>query len=225
MGTLRKNTLWENPYEKFILEKYLFIFSRALLPSYIFEHWCLHTPEKHLGLHIYTPEAFMPSYISEHYCLHTTQLEKHSGLHTSPFSTLRATIGFFIPVRYYGHSKKRPEPQMNVPGSIRLITQRSQVSADAQWRSKDTALWAKLLRKWEIGKITSWTLIFWKLYYFRWIWRKMSLSLSIFLVLPQISLVKYYETIKILMQIFSYFQIPFSQWRGSALKKLFWGFF
>ena len=34
------------------------------------------------------------------------------------------------------------------------------------------------------------------------IWRKMSLSLSIFLVLPQISLVKYYETIKILMQIF-----------------------
>ena len=43
------------------------------------------------------------------------------------------------------------------------------------------------------------------------IWRKMSLSLSIFLVLPQISLVKYYETVKILMQIFSYFQIPFSQ--------------
>ena len=38
------------------------------------------------------------------------------------------------------------------------------------------------------------------------IWRKMSLSLSIFLVLPQISLVKYYETIKILMQIFWYFK-------------------
>ena len=53
----------------------------------------------------------------------------------------------------------------------------------------------------------------------------MSLSLSIFLVLPQISLVKYYETIKILMQIFSYFQIPFSQWRGSAQKSYFEVFF
>ena len=41
------------------------------------------------------------------------------------------------------------------------------------------------------------------------IWRKMSLSLSIFLVLPQISLVKYYETIKILMQIFVYFKFHF----------------
>ena len=37
----------------------------------------------------------------------------------------------------------------------------------------------------------------------------MSLSLSIFLVLPQISLVKYYETIKILMQIFLYFKLHF----------------
>ena len=41
------------------------------------------------------------------------------------------------------------------------------------------------------------------------IWRKMSLSLSISLVLPQISLVKYYETIKILMQIFVYFKLHF----------------
>ena len=35
----------------------------------------------------------------------------------------------------------------------------------------------------------------------------MSLSLSTFLVLPQISLVKYYETIEILVQIFSYFKL------------------
>ena len=49
------------------------------------------------------------------------------------------------------------------------------------------ALWAKLLRKWEIGKftkITSSPLIFWKLYYFRWtifavgVW---SVSLSIYI--------------------------------------------
>ena len=37
----------------------------------------------------------------------------------------------------------------------------------------------------------------------------MSLLLSTFLVLPQISLVKYYETIKILMQIFLYFKLHF----------------
>ena len=53
----------------------------------------------------------------------------------------------------------------------------------------------------------------------------MSLSLSTFLVLPQISLVKYYETIKILMQIFFMFQIAFSQWRAGLLKKLFWDVF
>ena len=46
------------------------------------------------------------------------------------------------------------------------------------------------------------------------IWRKMSLSLSNCLVLPQISLVKYYETIKILMQIFWYFRSHFHNVEG-----------
>ena len=48
----RKIHIWKNT---------CIYFWRALLPSYIFEHWCLHTPEKHLGLHT-PPEAFMPSY-------------------------------------------------------------------------------------------------------------------------------------------------------------------
>ena len=53
------------------------------------------------------------------------------------------------------------------------------------------------------------------------IWRKMSLSLSIFLVLPQISLVKYYETIKILMQIFEYFRSHFHNEGGDCEKSYF----
>ena len=57
------------------------------------------------------------------------------------------------------------------------------------------------------------------------IWRKMSLSLSIFLVLPQISLVKYYETIKILMQIFWYFRSHFHNVAGPGEKSYFEGFF
>ena len=48
------------------------------------------------------------------------------------------------------------------------------------------------------------------------IWRKMSLLLSIFLVLPQISLVKYHETIKILMQIFEYFRSHFHNEGGKC---------
>ena len=57
------------------------------------------------------------------------------------------------------------------------------------------------------------------------IWRKMSLSLSIFLVLPQISLVKYYETIKILMQIFWYFRSHFHNVAGPGEKSYFEVFF
>ena len=57
------------------------------------------------------------------------------------------------------------------------------------------------------------------------IWRKMSLSLSIFLVLPQISLVKYYETIKILMQIFWYFRSHFHNVAGPGEKSYFGLFF
>ena len=57
------------------------------------------------------------------------------------------------------------------------------------------------------------------------IWRKMSLSLSIFLVLPQISLVKYYETIKILMQIFWYFRSHFHNVAGPGEKSYFKVFF
>ena len=57
------------------------------------------------------------------------------------------------------------------------------------------------------------------------IWRKMSLSLSIFLVLPQISLVKYYKTIKNIDANILIFQIPFSQCCWPRRKKLFWGFF
>ena len=57
------------------------------------------------------------------------------------------------------------------------------------------------------------------------IWRKMSLSLSIFLVLPQISLVKYYETIKILMQIFWYFRSHFGNVEGPREKCYFEVFF
>ena len=57
------------------------------------------------------------------------------------------------------------------------------------------------------------------------IWRKMSLSFSIFLVLPQISLVKYYKTIKNIDANILIFQIPFSQCCWPRKKKLFWGFF
>ena len=53
----------------------------------------------------------------------------------------------------------------------------------------------------------------------------MSLSLSIFLVLPQISLVKYYETIKILMQIFSYFKLHFHNEGLDCQKNYFEMFF
>ena len=57
------------------------------------------------------------------------------------------------------------------------------------------------------------------------IWRKMSLLLSIFLVSPQISLVKYYETIKILMQIFWYFRSHFHNVAGPGEKSYFEVFF
>ena len=53
----------------------------------------------------------------------------------------------------------------------------------------------------------------------------MSLSLSFFLVLPQISLVKYYETIKILMQIFVYFKLHFHNEGLDCEKELFWDVF
>jgi len=54
----------------------------------------------------------------------------------------------------------------------------------------------------DLGQFSTTASIFQQYNYFRKIWRKMSLSLSTFLVLPQISLVKYYETIEILLQIF-----------------------
>ena len=52
----------------------------------------------------------------------------------------------------------------------------------------------------------------------------MSLSLSIFLVLPQISLIKDYETIKILMQIFWYFKFHFHN-DACPWQKIVWGVF
>ena len=47
----------------------------------------------------------------------------------------------------------------------------------------------------------------------------------LFLVLPQISLVKYYETIKILMQIFSYFKLHFHNEGLDCQKNYFEMFF
>ena len=57
------------------------------------------------------------------------------------------------------------------------------------------------------------------------IWRKSRFHFLSLLVLPQISFVKYYETIKILMQIFEYFRSHFHNEGGDCEKSYFEVFF
>ena len=90
------------------------------------------------------------------------------------------------------------------------------------------ALWAKLLRKWEIGKfnkITSWPLIFCKLYYFRWICHENVTFTFYFLSFASNFPCKILWNNKNIDANISIFQIPFSQCWGPRRKKLFWGFF
>ena len=90
------------------------------------------------------------------------------------------------------------------------------------------ALWAKLLRKWEIGKfnkITSWPLIFWKTLLFQ-----MNLEENVTFTFYFFSFASNFPC-KILWDNknidanICIFQIPFWQWCLHLGKKLFWCFF
>ena len=94
--------------------------------------------------------------------------------------------------------------------------------------SQINALWAKLLRKWEIGKfnkITSWPLIFWKILLFQMnLEENVTFTFYFFSFASNFPCKILWDNKNIDANILI-FQIPFSQCCWPRRKKLFWGFF